>query len=726
MPANRLTILAAAAACFASFALAEPPAKTPPQTPKKAVVNEYHGVKVTDEYQWLEDWSDPAVKSWSDAQNAYSRSVLDALPGVEVLRSRITELVQAESVRYTKLAVRNDRLFALKLQPPKQQAMLVWMPGPNKPEEAKTIVDPNQIDAKGTTAIDWFVPSPDGNLVAVSISKGGSESGDVSVFETIGGKQVGVTVPRVNGGTAGGDLAWASDSSGFFYTRYPRGDERPEADRDFYMQVYFHVLTEPTEKDRYEVGKDFPRIAEINLETSHDGRFALATVQNGDGGEFAHHLRTPDGKWTQISDFPDKVVHASLGAEGTLFLVSRQGAPKGKILSLPLGRPLKDANVIVQEDPNASIETSFADHIGIVVTRRHLLVTDQIGGPNRVRVFDFRGQPQFAPTVPAVASVEQIVPMDKDDVLLLVESYLLPPAWYHFKGASGDTVKTALATTAPADFSDCKVIRETAVSKDGTKVPMSIVCRNDTKLDGSNPTILWGYGGYGVSISPSFRAVRRVWLERGGVYAFANIRGGGELGSDWHYQGNLLKKQNVFDDFAACADRLIELKYTSSPKLAIIGGSNGGLLMAATFTQRPDLARAVISDVGIYDMLRVELSPNGSFNVTEFGTVKDPEQFKAMHAYSPYHHVKDGTAYPSILMMTGANDPRVDPMHSRKMIARLQAASSSGRPVLLRTSANSGHGMGSSLSERVEQDVDRFAFLFHELGVAVSAAPAKP
>jgi prolyl oligopeptidase len=241
--------------------------------------------------------------------------------------------------------------------------------------------------------------------------------------------------------------------------------------------------------------------------------------------------------------------------------------------------------------------------------------------------------------------------------------------------------------------------------------------KKGTKLDGNNPTLLYGYGGYGISMSPTFDFTRRLWFDRGGIYVVANIRGGGEFGEEWHKAGNLTKKQNVFDDFAAAAQYLIEKKYTNPDKLALMGGSNGGLLMGALITQHPDLMRAVVSAVGIYDMLRVELAPNGAFNVTEFGTVKNDDQFKALYAYSPYHHVTEGTKYPAILMMTGANDGRVAPYHSRKMTAELQAANKSDHPILLRTTTSAGHGIGTALSERIKQQADIFSFLFAQLGM---------
>jgi prolyl oligopeptidase len=304
-------------------------------------------------------------------------------------------------------------------------------------------------------------------------------------------------------------------------------------------------------------------------------------------------------------------------------------------------------------------------------------------------------------------------------VLFRSATYLQPSAWYRFDAASGKSTRTALSQVSPYNFDDAEVVREFAVSKDGTRVPLNIIRRKGTKLDGSNPTLLYGYGGYGLSEKPFFAgSMARVFLDQGGVYVLANIRGGGEYGQEWHKAGNLTHKQNVFDDFIACAQHLIDRKYTSPAHLAIMGGSNGGLLMGAALTQRPELFRAVVSFVGIYDMLRVELDPNGEFNTTEFGTVKNRDQFQALYAYSPYHQVKDRTVYPAVLFLTGENDHRVNPLHSRKMTARLQAANGSNHPILLRTSSNSGHGIGTALDEQIEERSDAMSFLFDQLGMA--------
>ncbi len=498
-------------------------ATPPPPTPKRPVTDTYYGVAVTDDYRWLEDGQSKEVRAWSDAQNAHARSVLDHLPGVAQLRERLTKILAAKTTSHGSLAVRGKVVFALRRQPPKQQPFLVVLPAPDRPEDARVLLDPNELDKKGTTSIDWFVPSPDGKLVAVSLSSGGSESGDVHLLDAETGKRVDVAVPRVNGGTAGGDLAWAADSRGFYYTRYPRGDERAPADRDFYQQLYFHALGTR------------PRRTATSWGTNSRG-----SPRSG-----PRSIRSPAGCW----------------------------------------RPSRTATA--GSSPSSS-------------------------GP-----------------------------------------------------------RTASGGSSPG-------------SRTGWCRPRS------------GPGAIW-------SSSPA-RAPRRA-------------RCCGCRRTTRTSPGRLTKKQNVFDDFAAVLKHLIDQKYTSPEKLAIEGGSNGGLLMGATLTQHPELVRAVVSHVGIYDMLRVELSSNGAFNIPEFGTVKDEHQFRALYAYSPYHHVKDGTKYPAVLFLTGANDPRVDPMQSRKMVARLQAATASGRPVLLRTSAGSGHGLGTALSERIEQEVDVYAFLFDQLGV---------
>ena len=712
MKTNRFLFLLA---LVASLALMNVSAATDSksQTSKKPVTDEYHGVKVEDPYQWLEKDDDPAVKAWSDAQNQKTRAYLDKLSDRPALEKQLTEWFAKTSPSYTSLVSRPGVLFALKFQPPKQQPMLVTLASPDDLKSEKMVLDPNALDTKGTTTIDWFAPSLDGKHVAISISQGGSEDGTLRIYETATGKALPDAIAHVQYPTAGGSAAWNADGTGIYYTRFPRKGERPDADLNFYQQIYFHKVGASDTDDTYSLGKDFPRIAEIKLETARDGKYILATVANGDGGDFAHYLLGPDGNWKPLTQFSDQVKAARLGRDNALYLLSRANAPHGKILRLPLDTPeLAKAQEIV---PTGDAVIQFFEP-----TADALYIADLLGGPSQIRRVGLDGKSATIIPIPKISDVSEMESLEDNSLLFRDVSYTEPAAWFHLSGNAAP-VKTALISTSPVSFADIEVTREFAPSKDGTKIPLNILRKKGTKLDGQNPALLYGYGGYGISMSPNFDFVRRLWFDRGGVYVVANIRGGGEFGEEWHKAGNLTKKQNVFDDFAAAAEYLVKQKWTRPEKLALLGGSNGGLLMGAMITQHPDLMHAVVSFVGIYDMLRVELAPNGAFNVTEFGTVKDSDQFKALYAYSPYHHVADGTKYPSILMMTGANDGRVAPYHSRKMIARLDEANKSTKPILLRTSTSAGHGIGTALSERIKQLADVYSFLFAQLDMPASA-----
>lgn len=682
-----------------------------PKTPIDPITNDYWGVSVTEEYRWLENGNDPAVKEWTAKQNALTRSVLDASANRPLVAAELSRLYKEQSSAFGSLIGRPGVLFAIKDQPPKQQSFLVTLGSVMDTASARTIVDPNLIDTTGLTSINWYVPSTDGKLVAVCMSRLGSELGTVYLFDVATGKTLADTVPRVNGPTAGGGLSWNADGSGFYYTRYPYKGERAESDLAFYQQIYFHKLGTPFAQDTYALGKDFPRIAEIDLAASRDGRHVLATVSNGDGGEYAHYLVGPDGNWNQLTQFSDRVTKAAFGLDNALYLLSLKDAPKGKILRMPLdGRP-ELANTTLFADQGEGVVTGF------VSSAQKMYITEMLGGPSRIRVFNLNGAEETPIPTEPVVSIGSLLWTDGDNMLFSQGSYLAPGAYFTYTPADGKVTPTALKRKTTVDMSDIEVVREFATSKDGTQIPINILRRKGTALNGSNPTILYGYGGYSISQTPGFSTRNSVWLNQGGVYAIANIRGGGEFGDEWHRAGNLTKKQTVFDDFIACAEYLIQAGYTNPSRLAIEGGSNGGLLVGATLVQRPDLFRAVVASVGLYDMLRVELHPNGEFNTTEFGTVKIKEQFEALYAYSPYHHVSDGSPYPAVLFVTGEHDGRVDPSNSRKMAARMQAATSSAHPILLRISSTAGHGQGMRFSERVERDADVMTFFFDQLGV---------
>ena len=692
---------------------------TYPETVKKPVENVYHGVTVSEFYRWLEEADDEKVQQWILEQNAYTRNYVDDLAHTDAIREAVTRIMTSEEVSYLDVVEAGGVYFALKDQPPAQQAFLVTFADPDHPEEGRVLLDPNRKSDAGAIAIDWFEPSFDGAYVAVSLSSGGSEAGDIHLFDVKTGEQVFEVIPRVNTGTAGGDLAWMPDNSGFFYTRHPREGEKPEADLNFYQQVFYHELGTDPATDRYEMGKGFPRIAENEVEMEPASGQLLLTVQDGDGGQFAHYLRSVDGDWRQFSRFEDGILQATFAGPDYLFVLSREHAPKGKILKVSTQTlEWSESDVIVPECDDTIINSFYRSAPSLLATKHRLYVLYQKGGPSEIRVFDHDGNALAAPEQETVADIDGMEALSGEDILFRSISYTHPRYYYRFAAEKQTTEKLRISTRSSTDFSDVSVTRDFAVSKDGTLVPVNLLIPEKAKGNPRTPFIMYGYGGYGVNMAPRFRETLRVLFDLGFGYAVANIRGGGEYGEAWHQQGMLTRKQNVFDDFAAACEFVLEKGYTDREHLSIMGGSNGGLLMGALLTQHPDLMRAVVSYVGIYDMLRVELSPNGSFNIPEFGTVKDAKQFEALYAYSPYHRVQEDIHYPAVLFLTGANDPRVDPMQSRKMAARLQAANASAYPILLRTSFNAGHGMGTPLSEQIEQTVVVYQFLIHELGVA--------
>jgi prolyl oligopeptidase len=688
------------------------------------VTNTYWGVQVVDAYQYLENVTDPQVVRWADAQNAYTRQWLDRRPERKAILDRVVALTHSKSPDFFGLTYRGGRggsggsggvLFAIKRQPPREQPVLVVFPPGTSLTGERALVDPNAIDPSGATSIDFYVPSRDGALVAVSLSQGGTEDGTLFVYEVATGRKLDDEIPRVNGGTAGGSVAWAADGKGLFYTHYPHPGERPDEDLFFYQQVYQHQLGTPTSKDTYVLGEAFtrPRIAEIELASSPDGRFILAEVSDGDGGEYSFWLRDPGGGWTRFADFADKIIHAEMGLDGAVYLLSRQEAPRKKILRLPYEHSdLSRATVVVPQ--TEAVIRSY------MPTASRLYVVEMLGGSTQLRVYGLDGRSHGVVAMDEISTISGLVRLEGDEILLRRQSYRTPPAYDRYRADAGALEPTPLAHTSPADFRDCEVRRELATADDGTRIPITVVMRKGTRQDGTAPLLLYGYGSYGFTLTPYFSAHRRIWIEQGGIYAVANIRGGGAYGDAWHRAANLANKKVSMDDFAACARHLVATGYTSPDRLAIQGGSAGGLLVYGVMVHHPGVAAAVLAHVGIGDALRTELSPNGAFNITEFGTVKDRAQFHGMLGYSPYHHVADGTAYPAVLATTGMNDPRVEPWQSFKMAARLQAAGSPA-PVLLRVSRQTGHGRGTALSERDEQLADAYTFLFAALGVPYEA-----
>lgn len=677
----------------------------------------YHGVTVADPYRWLEDWNNPHVRAWSEAQSRCARHYLDAAPQAPSIRARLEELLTGgRGITLSRPRRGGDRLFALRDSPDAQQPVLVWFDANGEHDKAHIVLDPHALDPGAGTSIDWYRPSDDGKLVAVSLSSGGSERGTLRVFDATTGRPTSeVPIANVNNATAGGDLVWSADGSGFFYTRYPQPGERPEHELAFYQRVYYHRLGTAPQTDRYELGADLPSVAAIRLRRQPETGRVLAWVQNGDSGEFCFFVRDTDGAWRRLGEFGDGYFEAQFGSGDDLFLLTRAAAPRGKVVRISLRDLALDRAETVIPQTDGALANSFywPDSPTLTVLNGKLLLVYQVGGPTSLRIFSRAGTALPVPPLPELSQVAAVTPFDSDEVLFTVESYDAPPRWMRYRSGDEEAQPALVQPNAEKGWSDAVVTREWARSRDGTRVPVNIIRLRDVKTRG---LLLTGYGGYGISLAPKFEREVRVLLEQGVAHAVANLRGGSEFGDEWRRQGRLTLKQNVFDDFAAAAD-LLERGHVPPGKLAIIGTSNGGLLMGAVMTQRPDLAQAVVAKVGVFDSLRNELDANGVFNIPEFGTVKDPRQFAALYAYSPYHHVREATRYPPTLFVTGANDSRVNPMHSRKMTARLQHASISGAPILLRTSDSTGHGAGTPLATQVEELTDTYAFIMRALAL---------
>lgn len=690
-------------------------------TPRLTVSSTYHGVTVTEDYRWLEDSTSDQTQAWTAAQNARTRAFVEELPSYGAVRERVEEVLTADSVAWGDWSDGPRRsgstYVVLKREPPKQQPFLVKLTDLDDVSDAVVLVDPNTIDETGATTIDWFVPSPDGQLVAVSLSSQGTEEGTLCIFDVESGQPVDIRIPRVNAGTMGGSLAWSSDASAFWYTRGPAPGERADEDLPFFQEVWHHTVGEPLDKDRRDQPSPLaePRIAEHELHASADGHWVMDRVQRGDGGEWQVFLRNQrGGDWWQVADISDKCVEAVFGGDA-LYLLSRAEAPHGQVLRLALaeGVTVAQAQLIV---PASDVALE-----GLAVTDARLWLLDIDGGPCGLRVCDTDGGNITAVDVPPVSAIQGLASLGPNEVVYAVESFTRPRVWW-LAGDGSAPRPTALADESPFDLSGYEVRREFATSADGTQVPMTLICSPGMRRDQSATALLTGYGGYGIALKPSFDPSWLPWLEQGGVLAVANLRGGGEYGQEWHDGGRLTSKQHVFDDFVSCARHLVASGVTSTERLAILGGSNGGLLMGAVLTQHPEIARVVVAMVPVMDMLRVELHPNGAFNVTEYGTVNDREQFEALHTYSPYHAVRDGVAYPATLLTGGEHDPRVGAYHPKKMAARLQAATSGDEPILLRVKSG-GHGVGEPLDETVAELTDVYTFIFDQVGINYRPSP---
>ncbi|HEY7944686.1 MAG TPA: prolyl oligopeptidase family serine peptidase [Casimicrobiaceae bacterium] len=719
MPAfQHRTLTGMALSCLATLALAQP---APPVAPVRNVTDTYFGTTVDDPYRYMEDLKNPEVATWMKAQADYTKATLARIPQRDTLLDEVTTFGDAAPARVSSVQISGEDFYYLKRKADENIAKLYVRRAAGGNE--RLLVDPEKLPApEGKhNAIDYFAPSPDNKYLAYGVSVGGSEESVLRVVEVASGKETGDVIDRANFGSP----SWLAGDSLIYNRLQKLAPNAPVADKYVNSRAYVHVLGRNPDEDTPILGAGLaPAVAieapEIPIVLHPVGsKYAIGLVINGVQRELKLYVspvaslagdKTP---WVKIVDTADDVTGADLMGDH-LYLLTHKNAARFKVVTISLAKPdIATAREVVP--PSEAVVT------GVAAAKDALYVRRMNGG-----VSDFLKVGYAAGAKPSMIKLP--FPGDVDE---LAVDPRLPGAifnlggWTRFGGyyaydpKAGKVVDTKLQPQGkydnPADLTSTEV---KVKAKDGTLVPLSIVHRKGLKLDGSNPTILYGYGAYGISQTPFYRPTFLPWFNRGGVLAVAHVRGGGEYGEDWYKAGYKLTKSNTWNDAIACGEWLVAHKYTSSATMAIMGGSAGGIFVGRSITERPDLFGAAVDEVPVSDTLRMEFAPNGVLNIPEFGTVKTEDGFKGLYAMSSYAHVKDGTKYPAVLLTTGINDPRVDAWEAGKMAARLQAASTSGKPILLRIDFDAGHGFGSTKKSQYEERADTLAFLFWQFGVA--------
>ncbi|MGH8131170.1 MAG: prolyl oligopeptidase family serine peptidase [Steroidobacteraceae bacterium] len=680
-----------------------------PAAARGATVETHHGTEVSDPYRWMETAS-PEVSAWVAAQNELSQPYLDAIPAREAIRKRLTELWDYEQYGYSWLGdkarvplKRAGRYFFVEKSGKQNQGVLYWADALNAPP--RMLVDPNTFSKDATASLADFSISPDGRHVAYAVSDGGTDWDTWHVREVDTGRDL----PDLISDTKFTEVSWLADGSAFYYSRYPKGADG-KADDQQQVSVYRHRLGTAQSDD--EQVYSTPENSRHNPYgyVSEDGRWLVFVISFGFENNAIHlrDLSKPDAPVMRLLDEWDGLYDFLGAMDGRLYFKTTQGAPRGRVIAIDPASP-EPAEIV----PEAATTLYQASLVG-----GHVIASYLENARSRLVVYREDGSRRGDVRLPGNGTVIGIPDSPKaTETFFAYTDYLTPLALYRYDLAK-DEVQAYRRPTVPFDPTPYVTEQVFYTSKDGTRVPMFVTRRRDSRLDGSNPTLLYGYGGFDFSLTPAYSPVNAAWLERGGVYAVANLRGGGEYGADWHDAGTKTEKQNVFDDFVAAAEWLIAKGYTSPAKLAIHGRSNGGLLVGAVMAQRPELFGAALPGVGVMDMLRYHTaSANAYAWSSDYGTVEDADQFRALAAYSPVHNLKPGRCYPPTLVTAADHDDRVVPWHSYKFTAALQHAQNCANPVIVRIETRAGHGAGKPTWMLVEDWANQWAFLARHLGM---------
>ncbi len=672
-----------------------------------------HGVEIADPYRWLEATDDPAVRRWTEEQNAATARTLGAVPFHDRVRRRLDELLRVGLLEVPRVAA--GAAFFLRRDADRDQSVLYVREAGSSSD--RVLVDPTALAGDGLVTIDWFFPSSDGRLVAYGLSRGGDELSTLHVVEPASGDVLADRIPD----TRFCSVAWLPDATGFYYTRYPAKGSVPAGEENYNTRVHFHQLGADPAGDAVVFGEGRPATDLFEPAVSRDGRWLLIHAHQGWTKTilFVRDLAC-DGDLRPLGEEHEAIFSGEIHA-GSLYVVTNWEAPNWRVLELdPATLELESARTVVAERDDVVLA-----ELAVVGGR---LVTHELeDASSRVRVYALPGgeleREVALPDLGSVTGTPSRSPgiageADGDELLLGFTSFLHPPAVLRCDLGTGEVTAFARLDPPPRfDAASFETRQMHCRSADGTAVPIFLVHRRGLALDGTAPVFLTGYGGFNVAMTPSWISALPLWVEAGGVFAVAVLRGGNEFGERWHRDGMLDRKQNVFDDFVAAGDWLVREGYTSRDRLAIGGRSNGGLLVGAALTQRPDLCRAVVCEVPLLDMLRYHRLQLAKLWIAEYGSADDPEQFRWLYAYSPYHRVVDGVRYPAVLLTSALGDTRVDPMHARKMSARLQVATASGLPILVRVDVDEGHGVGKPRSKQLDGATDLWTFVCSQVGV---------